>query len=354
MLGPPMTTPGSQRWAELAGTALIIGAALLVLRPFLVPIGWAVILAFASWPAFTWIERRLGGRTGWAAALTTMLVVLVVMVPAVLVSLALAAELQRAFADFKVWARSGPGDLLALARRLPVLGPELADRLAGLLADPLRLQEWAVTRAGPVVVAVTSAAGDLGRFALEAALAVFTLFFVYRDGGALAPAIDRAARRLGGPRTVVLFRPMGRTVRAVMYGTLFTALTQGALVMIGTWAAGLRAPVLLGALTVLLALLPVGAPLVYGPVGAWLLLQGRLLAGALLLLWGVLVVSMVDNVIRSWFLAGAGRIPFLLGFFGVLGGLAAFGSIGLFLGPAAVALLLALWREWSREDGTAP
>ena len=205
-----------------------------------------------------------------------------------------------------------------------------------------------------MVVAVTSAAGDLGRFAIEAVLAVFTLFFVYRDGGALAPAIDRAARRLGGPRTVVLFRPMGRTVRAVMYGTLFTALTQGALVMIGTWAAGLRAPVLLGALTVLLALLPVGAPLVYGPVGAWLLLQGRLLAGALLLLWGVLVVSMVDNVIRSWFLAGAGRIPFLLGFFGVLGGLAAFGSIGLFLGPAAVALLLALWREWSREDGTAP
>ena len=354
MLGPPMTTPGSQRWAELAGTALIIGAALLVLRPFLVPIAWAAVLAFASWPVFTRIERRLGGRSGWAAALTTALVVLVVMVPAVLVSLALAAELQRAFVDFKAWIRSGPADLLATVRGLPVVGPELAGRLAGILADPARLQEWAVARAGTLVVAITSAAGDVGRFAIETVLIVFTLFFVYRDGGALAPAIDRAARRLGGARTVAMFRPMGQTVRAVMYGTLFTALTQGGLVMIGCWAAGLRAPVLLGALTVILALTPVGAALVYAPAAGWLLLQGRHLAGTLLLLWGVLVVSMVDNVIRSWFLAGAGRIPFLLGFFGVLGGLAAFGSIGLFLGPAAVALLLALWREWSGEDAGTP
>ena len=350
MLGPPMTTPGSQRWAELAGTALIIGAALLVLWPFVVPIGWAAILAFASWPAFRRIEQGLGGRTGWAAAVTTTLVVLVVVVPAVLVSLALAAEAQRVFVDFRAWIARGPADLIATVERLPAVGPELAARLAGVLADPTPLQRWAVARAGTLVGATTSAVGDLGRFVIEVVLVVFTLFFVYRDGGELAPAIDRAALRLGGRRTVALFRPMGQTVRAVMYGTLLTALTQGALVTIGCWVAGLRAPVLLGALTVILALTPIGAPLVYAPSAAWLLLQGRHLAGVLLLLWGVVVVSTVDNLIRSWFLAGAGRVPFLLAFFGVLGGLMAFGSIGLFLGPAAVALLLALWREWSGED----
>src|SRR3972149_439665 len=154
-----METPGRQRGAELAGTALIVGAALLVLRPFLVPIAWAAVLAFASWPVFTRIERRLGGGAG----------------------------------------RGAPA-LLATVRGLPVVGPELADRLAGILADPARLQEWAVARAGTLVVAITSAAGDVGRFAIETVLIVFTLFFVYRDGGALAPAIDRAARRLGGAR----------------------------------------------------------------------------------------------------------------------------------------------------------
>src|SRR5438132_1306788 len=108
-----------------------------------------------------------------------------------------------------------------------------------------------------------------------------------------------------------------------------------------------RAPVLLGALTALLALTPAGAALVYVSASVWLLLDGRLTAGGLLLAWGVVAVSMVDNIIRSWFLRGAVRVPFLLGFFGVLGGITAFGAVGIFLGPIAIALLLALWREWA-------
>ena len=144
-----------------------------------------------------------------------------------------------------------------------------------------------------------------------------------------------------------MFDPLGETIRAVMYGTLFAALSQGLLAMLGYWAAGLRAPVLLGALTALLALTPVGAALVYISASVWLLIDGRLAAGGLLLAWGVLVISLVDNVIRSWFLRGAVRVPFLLGFFGVLGGIAAFGAVGIFLGPIAIALLLALWREWA-------
>jgi predicted PurR-regulated permease PerM len=124
--------------------------------------------------------------------------------------------------------------------------------------------------------------------------------------------------------------------------------------MLGCWVAGLRAPVLLGAVTVILALTPLGAPLVYVSASAWLALgAGRVLAGVLFLLWGLLIVSMADNVIRTWFLAGAVRVPFLLGLFGVLGGILAFGSIGLFIGPVAIALLLTLWRQWTAEDGAA-
>jgi len=140
---------------------------------------------------------------------------------------------------------------------------------------------------------------------------------------------------------------LGETVRAVMYGTLSTALTQALLLTLGAWIVGLGSPVLLGAVTGLLALTPIGPPLVYVPAAAWLLLQGRFVAGLVLLGWGILVVSMVDNVIKSWFLSGAARIPFLLGFFGVLGGLLAFGPIGLFVGPVAIALLLTLWRDWT-------
>jgi len=181
---------------------------------------------------------------------------------------------------------------------------------------------------------------------LDAVLALLTLFFLYRDGHLLAPQIQAGLRRVGGARFAAMFDPLGRTVRAVMYGTLFTALSQGVLAMVGYWTAGLRTPVLLGAVTVLLALTPVGAALVYVSASAWLLVEGRVLAGVLLLAWGVLVVSLADNLIRSWFLRGATRVPFLLGFFGVIGGVATFGAVGLFLGPIAIALLLALWREW--------
>jgi len=114
--------------------------------------------------------------------------------------------------------------------------------------------------------------------------------------------------------------------------------------------AGLHSPVLLGAATMLLALLPFGAPIVYVPASLWLLALGHLLPGLLLLGWGILVVSTVDNLIRSWFIAGATRVPFLLVFFGVIGGLAAFGSLGLFVGPISVALLLELWHGWTEVE----
>ena len=94
---------------------------------------------------------------------------------------------------------------------------------------------------------------------------------------------------------------------------------------------------------------PIGAPIVYGPAGLSLLFQGRYLAGILFLAWGILVVSTVDNVIRSWFISGATRMPFLLGLFGILGGVLAFGTIGLFVGPVTVGLILTLWREWAAE-----
>src|SRR5207245_11403183 len=112
-----------------------------------------------------------------------------------------------------------------------------------------------------------------------------------------------------------------------------TALTQALLLTLGAWIVGLGSPALLGAITGLLALTPIGPPLIYVPAAAWLILQARFVGGLVPLGWGILVVSMVDNVIKSWFLSGAARTPFLLGFFGGLGVLRAHGPIGLFVGP---------------------
>lgn len=342
-----MTGPLEQRWAQIAGIALIALTSFMVLRPFFTPIAWAAILAYASWPLHARIEQLLRGRTGVSALLMTILMVLVVMVPAVLVSAALVVELQSAFEELRAWLPGGPTSLAATLRDIPWLGHRAADWIEGLAADPAQMQQWVLARTGLVVGFVASTAGDIGRLALDAILALLTLFFLYRHGRELVPQIHGAARRLAGSGVDAVVHTLGETVRAVMYGTLSTALTQAVLLTFGVWIVGLGSPVLLGAITGLLALTPIGPPLVYIPAAAWLLLQGRVVAGLVLLGWGILVVSMVDNVIKSWFLSGAARIPFLLGFYGVLGGLLAFGPIGLFVGPVAIALLLALWRDWT-------
>jgi predicted PurR-regulated permease PerM len=112
--------------------------------------------------------------------------------------------------------------------------------------------------------------------------------------------------------------------------------------------------VLLGALTGLVALVPFGTPFVWGTAGVWLLLTGATMAGVGLLLWGALVVSSVDNLIRPLVISTATRIPFLLVMFGVLGGLVAFGPVGLFLGPVVLAVLLGVWHEWLEAGAQRP
>ena len=112
----------------------------------------------------------------------------------------------------------------------------------------------------------------------------------------------------------------------------------------------MNSPAFWGAATALLALIPFGAPLVWGSIGVWLLLQGQVGAGIGLLLWGALAISWIDNLVRPLVISGVAKIPFLIVLYGVLGGLAAFGLIGLFVGPVILAILLALWREWTANN----
>jgi predicted PurR-regulated permease PerM len=336
-----------QRWAQIAGVALIALTSFIVLRPFFVPIAWAAILAYASWPLHTRIDRLTRGRLGLSALAMTILMILVVVVPAVLVTVALVIELQSAYEGLRGWLAAGPGALTTSLRDIPWVGPRAADLIAGLVANPAQAQQWVLARTGLLVGLVATTAGDLGRVVLDAILTLLTLFFLYRHGGELVPQIHAAARGLAGGGVDTLVHTLGETVRAVVYGTLSTALTQALLLALGAWTIGLGSPVLLGAVTGLLALTPIGPPLIYVPATVWLLVQGRIVGGLLFLGWGILVVSMADNLIKSWFLRGAARIPFLLGFFGVLGGLVAFGPLGLFIGPVAIALLLTLWRDWT-------
>lgn len=335
------------QWFVGLGTGgLVLVGVYVVLAPFLVPIAWAAILAYATWPHYRWMRRLLGDRDAGAALVMTLLIVLAVVLPVGLLSLSLADEVAQVFRTLRAWATEPP-DLPPAVAELPVVGRWLAGWHASIRTNPGTLRDLLADHAPRWGQVVLSAAGDVGRNLGRLGLTLLTVFFLYRHGEAVIGQTTRVLNRLAGPRVERLLEIVGATVRATCYGVLLTAVAQGVLAGLGFWAAGIPASVLLGALTAGLALLPFGPPLIWVPAGVWVLATSSIWKGVALLLWGALAVSGVDNVIRPYFIGGATQIPFLLVLFGVVGGMAAFGLLGLFIGPTILAVALVLWREWA-------
>jgi predicted PurR-regulated permease PerM len=348
MLADLPTAPWFRR-VLVAG--LILGIVLLtftVLQPFIVPLIWGGILAYVSWPLQQRIERLLRGRAGLAALLTSLLVTLAIIVPLVWLILMVRVEAVEAYAKVQAFLASKPSLPPAL-RELPWVGAWADDMLRQLSADPAAIKEQFVLTLEQSSVEVSKLIGGVGRNAAKLFFAVLSMFFLLRDGPRLLREARAILEGILGPRVHDYLDAIGSTTQAVVYALILGALAQGTVAGIGYFFAGVEAPVLMGAITVLIALIPFGAPLVWGSLAVWLLVTGHLGPGIFLLLWGLLAVSWVDNLVRPMVISNATRMPFLLVVFGVLGGVLAFGLVGLFIGPVLLAVSLAIWREWLEE-----
>lgn len=357
MLADLPTAPWFRR-VLVAG--LILGIVLLtfsVLQPFIVPLIWGGILAYVSWPLQQRIERALRGRSGLAALATALLVTLAIVVPLVWLILMVRVEAVGAYANIQSFLASKPSLPPAL-RDLPWVGDWAQGMLQQLSADPTAIREQLVLTLEQSSVEVSKLIGGVGRNVAKLFFAVLSMFFLLRDGPRLMREARAVLEGILGPRVHDYLDAIGATTKAVVYALVLGAIAQGTVAGIGYWWLGVEAPVLMGAITVLIALIPFGAPLVWGSLSLWMLVTGDLWHGIGLLLWGALVVSWVDNLVRPMVISNATRMPFLLVVFGVLGGVLAFGLVGLFIGPVLLAVSLAIWREWLEEhqqkDGAAP
>lgn len=331
--------------------ALVLGILLLtfnVLQPFVVPMIWGAILAYVSWPLHVRMIKLVRGRVGLASLLTTLLVTVAIVVPLVWLILLLRVEAINAYGQVQSFLASNPV-LPPAVRDMPWIGPALTDLLAQFAADPAALGQRFVRLMEESSVEVTRLIGGVGRNVAKLFFAVLSMFFLLRDG----PRLFREARAILegilGPTVHDYLDAVGSTTQAVVYALILGALAQGAAAGIGYWIFGVKAPVLMGALTVLIALIPFGAPIVWLTLGSWLLMTGHVWPGIGLLLWGAILVSWVDNIVRPLVISNATQMPFLLVVFGVLGGVLAFGLVGLFIGPVLLAVSLALWREWLEQ-----
>ena len=337
---------------RLITAALLAGLVLLgfrVMEHFIVPVVWAAILAFVTWPAYLRVLSACGGRSIIASLLMTVAVSLAVIAPIAWLAVVLRIEVAHLWHDTQALLAGG-GQLPPAVLKLPWLGDQLRDLTQRAAQDPHVLGLEVRRVADHSFEQIARFVGGIGREVVKMALTAVSLFFVYRDGQRLAGQLAQALEQVLGPRIHGYLRAIEQTVKAVVYGLVLTALVQGFLVGLGYLVAGVGAPVFLAALTTVCGLIPFAAPAVWGGVCVWLLIKGNTAAAVGLLIWGSIVLGWTDHIVRPFLISREAEIPFLVVLFGVLGGLASFGLVGLFVGPVILAVLLAVWREWLFES----
>jgi predicted PurR-regulated permease PerM len=323
-----------------------------IVAPLWQPLLWAVLIGALLAPWNARLSRRLGNRPRTASAITTVGVIVLLLGPIIGIGGAVAAQaaqLLRSIDTEKLRESTGNLDL----SHIPFIARPLAwiEQTAGVTLA--QIEGWIVTGAKKLLEVLASSGGSVMLGAIGTIvsflLMLFVLFFVLRDGPALAA---RAVRLLPIEPELrqKLWRHLGEVTRAVFMGIGLTALMQGVLLGVGFGIAGLPSPLVFGVLGALLALVPmVGTSIIWGPAALWLLSQGEPWYALFMTAWGVLVVGAVDNFLRPILISGRVEVPTLAVFIGVMGGLSAFGFVGLFLGPIVLGLVVALFRFMSEE-----
>lgn len=331
-----------QRVFAVASLGLLAWLLYQVIEPFLKPLAWAVLVAVLLFP----LQRRLTtlcrGRENLSAAVLTALVVLMFVGPLTALAVAFAAQAGQLAELVPVWvaraeAMITSGSVGWLARLQTLVPVEAAE-----------LQQWAAAGARQLLQRAASAGGSafLGAVGtiLSFTVMLFLLFFFLRDGALIATSALRLVP-VREERKDALVRQLTAVTQAVVVGTILTAIVQGLLLGIGFAIAGLPAPVVFGVIGGVLSVVPFGGTaLVWVPGVIALLVAGDYTWGVFLAAWGAILVSSVDNFLKPLLISGRAEVPTLAVFIGVLGGLSAFGLVGMFLGPVVIALALALAR----------
>ena len=343
-----------ERVILLALLASLVFVCIQIVRPFIGPMLWGVIIAVAIWHPYRGLARLLGNRRVLASVIVSLglLVVLVVPISMLVDSLAEGvrgiAGLMRDLTTIEVPPPP------AWVRDLPVIGITLDDQwrqaMVDLPASLQQLQPYIGTAAG---YGLTIGAG-LGAAMLEFLVAIVVAAILLVTGEAGVQVLRRFVARIGGLHHLSLLDVAAQTIRGVAAGIIFTAFLQAVLLVLGLVIVGAPGPVLLGFLTFFLLVLQLPNWLVWLPVVVWLGYRGETGLAIFLFVWGTFVVSTIDNFIRPYLISQGARLPLLLIFVGVIGGLLAYGFIGLFLGATLLGVGYTMFRSWLDEEPPPP
>ncbi len=336
--------------AFFLGLLLLVTLAFLwLIGPFFKPIFWAVVLATLFYPTFQWWERQLDGHSVLSSVSTIATIVLIVIVPLLLVGLLVASEASAVYQRLAAGQISLPMSASDLKEMVPAVA-EFLERFGVSLKD-LQAQLSNAALGASQFLATNLVA--FGQNALRGSalffLMLYLLFFFLRDGARLLKQII-GVLPLGDARERRLFRKFAEVSRATIKGTIVIGLVQGGLGGLIFWILGIEAAALWGVVMTVLALLPaVGAAIVWAPAAALLLFTGRVLEGISLLVFGIVIIGLADNVLRPLLVGRDTQMPDYLVLVTTLGGLALFGLSGVVIGPIIGALFLTVWEMFGQE-----
>ncbi|TAG11538.1 MAG: AI-2E family transporter [Verrucomicrobia bacterium] len=377
----------------LALTALLLGC-VYVLKPFMTALMWAIILTYTLYPLQRLFTKWFRGSRTLAACLVTLTVIVLLAGPVVVIGVSLAEDGKELTNATRKWLMAAPSAAPTWVKQMPLVGDEIAGYWSGIASDRDRWiaqldkevknaprakiinENGEPQEAAPAPPAVAPAINQeglassqivamLGKFIIwarsgliavglavgqgitQVLLSAFLAFFLLRDASKLGERLGVAAKNIAGHRGKRLIDVAGSTVKGVIYGILGTAIAQAVAAGIGFWIAGVPGAVLLALLTFFLSAVPVGPPLIWVPATLWLFSESRTGWAIFLALWGLFVISSVDNFLRPYLISQGSKMPFVLIFCGVIGGAFAFGLVGVFLGPTLLAVAFRLIEEWS-------
>ncbi len=342
-------TPGTQHIARVLLGLLLLAAGIYTLSGFLHALAWAGILAIATWPLFDRAERRFGTGHALLPLVFTLGAVLIVVVPLGLVAIQVGQE-ARVGLKFVADARSSGVAVPEWLPTLPFFAAQATAWWDANLTHPEDARRFlsSVDRASLVGLS-RGLGGAVAHQAVIVAFTLVTLFFLFTSGRPLAAKALMVTEQVFGSGGVRVTRQIIASIHGTVDGMVLVGLGVGALLGVGYWIVGVPHPVVLGVMSAGAALIPLGAPIVLAIAAGILLVQGHSLAAGLLFGVGMAIIFVADHAVRPALIGGATKLPFLWVLLGILGGVESFGLLGLFLGPAIMAALILLWREWTEN-----
>jgi predicted PurR-regulated permease PerM len=347
-LASPTTDIVRNTFAVLLIGALI-GVSLWVLRPFLPALAWAAMTVIATWPAMLTIEKRLWQRRGLSAAVMTSAFLLIIILPVSLAVVTIIENIDTVVNWVKSLGNLATPEAPDWLKGLPYVGKRFAARWQELAAiTPEELKSHLLPYAGAFLRWLAGQMGNLGSLLLQFIMTLLISAVLYVKGEEAAGAVRSVAKRIAGAQGEQSVRLAGQAVRAVAMGVVVSSVALGVFTWVGLAAAGVPYAMLLAAAVFMLNVVQLGPVPVLVPAVIWLYWKEEPVWATALLAWTLLAV-VLDRVLGPVLIRKGAKVSLLLILPGVIGGLIAFGFIGIFIGPVVLAVAGALLSAWAME-----